>query len=267
MITSFIRKFTIVFYISIMISSYGIFFPLYVMAAQNEPDTTNISVLSQKQENNMDLPQGKAKQDGDQKLVSTSFSSEKEEAIVSAIEKLYSRSNFSCAYHQRSTLKALGISEDAWGRAFFSHPGKMRWEYKEPEIHKIISDGRNLWIYRPEEKQVLQGDAAVFFRGGAGGAFLSDISSVREDYTLFVSENNLDTTAIYLTMVPKNETPDIASIKIRVIKDSYIIQKVTTTNAYGDTTEITFSEIEFGELDDSLFHFTVPEGVDVIPMG
>lgn len=207
-----------------------------------------------------------AEEEGKEELTSRTFSQKEEEEIVAAIEKRYAGRDFSCAYHQRSTLKALGITEEASGRAFFSHPGRMRWEYNEPEIHEIITDGVTLWIYRPDEKQVVQGDAMQLFKGGAGGAFLSDISMVRGQYSIFVSENNLDLQAIYLTLVPKQENPDIASIKIRVLKENYNIQKVITYNIYGDATEIEFSQINFKELDDAMFQFMVPEGVDVIPM-
>ncbi len=202
-----------------------------------------------------------------EKLISKTFSQKDEEKIIAAVEQRYSGRDFSCTYHQRSTLKALQITEEASGRAFFSHPSRMRWEYNEPEAHEIITDGITLWIYRPDEKQVVQGDATLFFKGGAGGAFLSDISMVRTHYSIFVSENNLDTSAIYLTLVPKNESPDVASIKIRILKQNYNIEKVTTYNIYGDATEIEFSQIEFKELNDELFQFKVPEGVDVLPMG
>ena len=211
---------------------------------------------------------GEMSQSGDgQALVSKTFSQEEEDRILAAVEARYKEQAFSCAYYQKSTLKALDIVEDAWGRAFFSHPGKMRWEYNAPEVHEIVTDGIRLWIYKPDEKQVMEGDAARFFKGGAGGAFLSDIGMVRKSYTLFVSENNLDPAAVYLTLVPIEENPDIASIKVRVMKEENVIQQIITTNIYGDTTEIIFSEIQFQELSDDLFYFQVPDGVDVIPMG
>ncbi len=202
-----------------------------------------------------------------QAFVSKTFSQEEEERIISAVESRYKGQSFGCAYYQKSTLKALDIVEDAWGRAFFSYPGKMRWEYNAPEVYEIVTDGIRLWIYKPDEKQVMEGDAIRFFKGGAGGAFLSDIGMVRKSYTLFVSENNLDPAAIYLTLIPIQENPDIASIKVRVMKEENVIQQIITTNIYGDTTEIIFSEIQFQELSDDLFYFQVPDGVDVIPMG
>lgn len=186
------------------------------------------------------------------------------EKILTGIEMRYGGKEFSASYQQTSILKALEVNESASGKVFFSHPGKMRWEYSEPEVHQIISDGVSLWIYKPDEKQVTKGSAAQFFKEGAGGAFLSDISTMRKNYTITV--NSGDPSSIEMTMIPKKKNQDISSITLTVAKDSYDIKKVVTFNAYGDATELVFSNITFTELDDSLFKFSVPEGVDIIYM-
>ena len=63
--------------------------------------------------------------------------------ILNRIEKKYAGNDFSADFHQVSTLTALEITEAASGKVFFSHPGKMRWEYLVPTQHQIISDGTN----------------------------------------------------------------------------------------------------------------------------
>ncbi len=184
--------------------------------------------------------------------------------ILTAIEQRYAGKEFSASYEQTSLLKALEVTETASGKVFFSHPGMMRWEYREPEVHQIISDGVNLWIYKPEEKQVSKGSAAKFFKEGAGGAFLSDISTVRKNYNITI--NGIDDSIIEMTMIPKIKNPDISSITITVGKDNHNIKKVVTFNSYGDATELLFSNITFTDIDDSLFEFTIPNGVDIIYM-
>ena len=77
-----------------------------------------------------------------------------QEAVLSAIEKKYAGKSFEASFYQISKLEALDITEKASGKASFSHPGKMKWEYLEPEQHEIITNGKSLWIYRPEENQV-----------------------------------------------------------------------------------------------------------------
>ncbi len=186
------------------------------------------------------------------------------EAALSAIEKRYSGKSFEASFYQVSKLAALDITEKATGKASFSHPGKMRWEYLEPEKHEIITNGKALWIYRPEEKQVMQGNAESFFKTGAGGAFLSDISLVRKNYIITTKEATDDYTE--LDLVAKKETPDISLIVIRVSKKTSDIVRIVTRNMYGDTTLFEFNDIQFKPVAPSRFEFTIPKGSNVVDL-
>ncbi|MCF8045367.1 MAG: outer membrane lipoprotein carrier protein LolA [Desulfarculaceae bacterium] len=184
--------------------------------------------------------------------------------LLTRIENRYAGADFTAAFEQISRLKALDMNEKASGQAYFSHPGKMKWAYTAPTEHRIITDGTTLWIYRPDQHQVVTGDAEKFFKSGAGGAFLSNISLVREKYTIEIKENAKDHALLEFT--PKVPRPEIASITIDVMKDTFHIKKVVTTNAYGDITELVFSDIKFKDLDSGMFEFEIPEDVDVIRM-
>ena len=184
--------------------------------------------------------------------------------LLTRIENQYAGADFTAAFEQVSKLKALDMNEKASGQAFFSHPGKMKWAYTAPTEHSIITDGTTLWIYRPDQHQVVTGDADQFFKSGAGGAFLSDISLVREKYTIEIIENAKE--HVLLQFTPKTSRQEIASITIDVMKDSFHIKKVVTVNAYGDTTELVFTDIQFKNLDSGMFDFEVPDNVDVIQM-
>ncbi len=186
------------------------------------------------------------------------------ETMLTGIENRYSGRDFTATFFQRSRLAAIDITETAQGKAFFSHPGKMRWEYLEPEKHEIITNGTTLWIFRPEDNQVVQGEARTFFKAGAGGAFLSDIRLVRADYTITLERN--DNGFAELLLIPKQKNPEISSIRIRIFQDTFMIDRVETTNVYGDTTTLEFMDIEFRKLDPSLFDFVVPKGTDLLFM-
>ncbi len=186
--------------------------------------------------------------------------------ILNRMEKKYAGRDFTADFHQISTLTALEITETASGKAYFSHPGKMRWEYLLPTRHEIISDGKNLWIYRPDENQVVKGDALAFFNAGAGGAFLSNISLVREQYKARIEKNPIDADHVTLILEPKKESQEIQSIHIRILKKNDHIVQVTTINPYGDETTLEFWNIAFEKIDNGVFQFCIPEGVDVIEM-
>jgi outer membrane lipoprotein carrier protein len=184
--------------------------------------------------------------------------------FLDGLEKRYSKKEFIADFSQVSKLKALEIDETASGKALFSHPGKMKWEYLEPQQHQMITNGKTLWIYRPDQNQVIIGDAGNFFKEGSGGAFLSDISIVREKYIINIIENSK--LFFSLKLIPEKKIPEIQSILIIVSKTTYNIQKIITSNIYEDTIELGFHNIEFKDIDDSVFEFSIPENSSVIDL-
>ncbi|MCF8092323.1 MAG: outer membrane lipoprotein carrier protein LolA [Desulfotignum sp.] len=187
-----------------------------------------------------------------------------EHTILDGIENRYADNSFSAEFIQISTLSALDINETASGRAWFSHPGKMKWQYLSPERHDIITNGKTVWIFRPDDNQVMQGDAAQFFQSGAGGAFLSDISLIRKNYDVSVKQTTKDW--VELLLEDQSGNPDIQRIILRVSRKLFHISKVTTVNAFGDTTRFEFNNINFYQMPDDRFEFTIPPGVSVIDM-
>jgi len=61
--------------------------------------------------------------------------------IIKKVETRYTVQGFSANFFQVSTIKAMKITDTAYGRAFFKRPDKMRWEYEKPDRQTIITDG------------------------------------------------------------------------------------------------------------------------------
>ncbi|NDY71430.1 outer membrane lipoprotein carrier protein LolA [Desulfobacter hydrogenophilus] len=184
--------------------------------------------------------------------------------IVSGIEKKYANKSFTADFEQASRLTALDVTEIAKGKAWFSHPGKMKWAYENSDNHEIITNGKELWIYRPQENQVMIGDAAPFFQSGSGGAFLADIRKIREEFTIEPGRSGENFAQLELT--PKKETPELAKIRITVDLPGYEISVVETENIYGDTTKFIFTNIQFSTFDEQIFELTPPPGTEIIEM-
>jgi len=185
--------------------------------------------------------------------------------IIKKLETRYNAADFSATFSQESTLKALDITDTAAGKVWFKHPGMMRWEYERPEKYAIISDGKNLWIYRPEDNQVVIGDAMAYFSNGKGASFLSNFKLVQDAYTVSVAKppNNDHYT---LKLVPRQKQMDLSAIFLNIEKNSLDIKSVLTLNDYGDETRIEFSDLIFGDLDASLFNFKIPFGADILKL-
>ena len=77
----------------------------------------------------------------------------------------------------------------------------------------------------------------------------------------------MDTTAEELyyrfTLFPREKTLDITEVRMAVDKTNFTIVRIVTINQYDDATHIELLNHRFdAQLDNSLFNFTVPEGVD-----
>ncbi|MGM0452306.1 MAG: LolA family protein [Thermodesulfobacteriota bacterium] len=185
--------------------------------------------------------------------------------ILDRLESRYAGKNFSADFVQQSTLKAMDITDTAKGRVWFKHPGMMRWEYKTPEQHAIVTDGTKLWIYRPADNQVVIGDAASHFGNGKGASFLSNFSLVKDAFE--VSLNATTDTHYRLKLVPIEKQYDLSAIYLEVDRKSLDITEVVSENEYDDITRISFKEITFhSEMDNKRFHFDIPPEADVVRM-
>jgi len=203
------------------------------------------------------------------KQPATPGNSSKPPAVAEVIETLGNRFNaadFSARFTQESTLKAMDITDTAKGKVWFKHPGMMRWEYETPEKYAIITDGKTLWIYRPEDNQVVVGDAMTYFSNGKGASFLSNFKLVKEAFTVSFAKPE-DENHYTLKLVPHQKQLDLSEILLNIDKQSFDIQSVDSINAYGDETRITFSDLTFEpNMDPALFHFKPPAGADIVKL-
>jgi outer membrane lipoprotein carrier protein len=184
--------------------------------------------------------------------------------ILAGMEKRYANSKISAKFLQESTIKAMEITDFASGKVYVRHPGMMRWEYEKPDKQVIITDGFKLWVYRPEDNQVMTGSAPEFFRDGRGASFLSDIKLIRNKFNieLLEAEKNL---FYELKLTPLEKNMDVNDIRLSVSRENFTVVRVVTYNFYGDETRIEFLNSKFNvQLDDDLFSFEIPEGVDVL---
>ncbi len=204
----------------------------------------------------------------------TCYSVETLDEILTGIEKCYSPVGFEAKFTQKSTIKAMDITDSAKGAAIFKRPGKMKWTYEEPEAQKIITDGTTLWVYKPDENQVTIGQAPEFFGDGKGASFLSDIKLIRKKFNVsLVTPENKDKAStndnqfFTLKLIPLEATTGISSVVLLVSQKDYTVTTIKTYNEYNDETVISFQNIQFKEvIEDKIFNFKTPEGADVLSL-
>jgi outer membrane lipoprotein carrier protein len=186
------------------------------------------------------------------------------EEVLDRVEKRYAGSGFAVQFNQESTIKAMDITDQASGKLEAKRPGKMRWEYIQPEPQTIISDGESLWVYRPQDNQVMIGKAPQFFGEGKGAGFLSDIRLVRKEFIVSLEKSDQPDRHL-LMLIPKKKSVELSEIYLYISKGSAVVEQIVTFNAYGDRTVITMHDYRFDlKFSEGHFSFTIPQGADVM---
>jgi len=190
-------------------------------------------------------------------------------ALLNGLEERYLKSAFSARFFQETPLKELDITDTASGKVYVKPPGMMRWDYETPEKKLIVTDGKTLWIYRPEENQVMVGKAAAFFGEGKGAVFLSDIRALRQRFRIeLVAEPEGAENTVHLRLFPREEMMDVSEIDLWVSRPGFEVRRIVTRSRYGDETRISLSDFRFDlKLADDFFRFAVPDGADVVRIG
>jgi outer membrane lipoprotein carrier protein len=186
--------------------------------------------------------------------------------ILDRVQKRYAAGDFEADFIQEAHLGAMGMVDTTKGHLYFGRPGMMRWHYKSPEEYLIITDGNSVWIYRPDENQVMLGRAADYFGSKKGADFFSKPGELSREFVVARSPQKPEDKEQYvLKLVPKKELPNLTELYLFISKQTFDITKTVTCNAFGDRTVIQFNCYEFDRgLSSSLFIFEIPDGADVL---
>ncbi len=199
--------------------------------------------------------------------------------------------DFQAAFFQESQIASLDRLQRGEGNVsfrFVTHnreqvPQAMfRWEYRRPSIQEIVSDGRTLWVYLPENRQVIESDLTdVSLRQSDNPVtFLSGLGNLSRDFNIRWGAPNIDRDGNYvLDLQPRRSSQLIQTLQIVVDRDAVIdyqqqqqqtgrlfpILATRVTDPNGNRTSIEFRDIRVNRnLSERFFAFRIPAGVEVV---
>lgn len=192
--------------------------------------------------------------------------------IVARVEATCAKTqDLSAQFRQTATNRTLGNTQEAKGLFLAKRPGKMRWEYQEPERRFFVTDGTTLWAYSPAEKQVIVQDVESASASRLPLSFLAGNCALGKEFTVTTVEHagtRASSGTQVLDLKPKTPQAGLARMLLEVSTKTYTVDAVTLFDAYGNTTAIALSDLKLNTgLGDPQFTFVPPPGVTVIKPG
>ncbi|MFZ3216888.1 MAG: outer membrane lipoprotein carrier protein LolA [Candidatus Acidiferrales bacterium] len=199
-------------------------------------------------------------------------------AVLRALEARYHRAQtLKATFYERYSDGGSGGSAES-GTVYFSHPGRMRWEYESPEQKLFIVDGTNVWFYVPADRTVSRAkvkdstDWRTPLALLTGKSDLSKLCGSIEFVDPARDDNSEDRPLMpddsVLLCVPRRESADsvqeIREVLIESDPQAHLARLIIRQPGNLET------EFRFGNWEENLpvaetmFHFAPPPGVTVV---
>lgn len=195
-------------------------------------------------------------------------------------------------FSQESSIASLGRTQQGSGRVAlkFERQGSgtvplvmFHWEYDRPTRQEIVSDGRTMWVYIPDNNQVIESDIRDVSKARAQDplTFLTGLGNLSRDFLIRWASPNRDDDGNYiLKLTPKTTTSMFRSLEVvvdrRAVLDyvqsgvtgrDFPIRSTTVVDPNDNTTIMSFdrntTRLNRG-ISNMQFRFIMPAGVDVV---
>ena len=146
-------------------------------------------------------------------------------------------------------------------------PGRMRWEYTDPEKKTFVSDGRMIYSYVPADRQVIRAEMPKQDEATTAVLFLTGKGDVTRDFNATYAEGG-DAATWALRLDPKQKQRDYDWLILVVDRQTMQIRELIAADQQGGRSTFRFTNYrENTGLADKVFEFKIPRGVDVINSG
>lgn len=184
------------------------------------------------------------------------------EALALRIERKHrTLKDLTARFVQTYRSGMLGKAIVERGALSLKPPGRMRWEYRDPERKTFVSDGRTFYFYVPADRQVIVREQAD--SRGIPALLLSGRGEILAQFA--VTEEPAPASGLRrLRLVPRKADPEIEHVLLDADAEARI-RGITVVDAQGSRSQFTFDSFkENVGLRDSLFRFEIPRGVEVV---
>ena len=151
------------------------------------------------------------------------------------------------------------------GTMLVKRPGRMRWDYLEPERKLFVSDGERLYSYLPEDKQVIIGHLPEGVGATTPSLFLAGAGDFVDDFTAaFDTVQDAPDDSVALRLTPTRTERDFEFLTVVLDAGTLAILRLIAHDLQGGTSTFVFSNLQENlDLSDTPFTFEIPPGTDV----
>ena len=185
-------------------------------------------------------------------------------AAESLSQQLGHRANIEASFVQYILDASGSRLQETHGHMILAQPNRFWWKTEDPFAQLLVSNGKHLWVYDEDLEQVTV--QKLDPRTTATPALLLSGNSQDIGAQFDVEMKRGTEGAAYYRLTPKDPESLYQTLRINFKNERLLGMQLE--DALQQKTSLTFSNwVVNPKVDDALFEFVVPEGVDLVEMG
>lgn len=198
-------------------------------------------------------------------LVAGAPVAEKAKVVAGLQAWLDGTSTLDMRFRQSLVSGALGTTATESGRLYLERPGKLRWDYLDPEKKIALLLGDRTALYLEEDRQLirgrLSGEHGLFPRLLAGRDRIDDLFLA----ILVATPSTGGRGAYRLRLIPKGAHGAMAEATLTLRPPEFSLDGAELLDETGNRTTYAFSDMRRNRgLPEGLFAFEPPPGTEVV---
>ncbi|UTF60325.1 outer membrane lipoprotein chaperone LolA [Gilvimarinus sp. DA14] len=190
-------------------------------------------------------------------LCSTPWALAQQQAAVELTEKLHKLVSLKGEFTQVLQDESGSELERSQGEFVLQKPGRFYWQTHDPFPQTLVSNGETIWLYDPDLMQVTVRQVSDDLQRTPALLLSESAAKVAQAYKVSEPVNN------QFVLEPREEDALFESLTLVFAADQ--VAQIQLLDGLGQTTVFTFESAQQNQpVDESLFEFAIPEGVDVL---
>lgn len=185
---------------------------------------------------------------------------------LDSVQKRYdSVRDLRASFTQQSFAAALGKETESRGAVTVKRPGRMRWEYAQPDGRVIVLDDKAIRVWNPEDKQFQIAPLASSQISPTALGFLMGQGVLRDTFNAeLIAAPERPERGVRLR--PKSDA-SFESLELWVDPKTFQLRESVVVDLFGNRTRVRFDGIVENEgVAASVFELEAPAGAEVLDL-
>lgn len=189
------------------------------------------------------------------------------EEIAKEIQQYYEQtSTLQANFEQRTTLAGMaGRARLGGGTLVVKKPGKLRWDYLQPDKQVLICDGDEVSFYVAKQQQLIISKAAQYLQEDLTYKFFVGDGNLLHDFEVKAMAAEQQGSARFgLQLTPKTSHGQVHHMLLW-LDEHFQIKRLQIVDHLESLTDIRFTNLSRNKpVSDSTFLFVPPQGTEIV---